>query len=100
MLQLRAKDPEIRLIAMIPWPGQAKSWPAAEQERYGQLCALCDRRVLVSETYTRNCMQRRNRAILEQAQVLISVYDGTSGGTGNTVRDARKLGLQILPVWV
>ena len=100
VLQLRAQDPEIRLVAMIPWPGQAKSWPVADRERSERLCGLCDRRVFVAETYSRDCMQLRNRAMVERAQVLISVYDGTSSGTGNTVRYARKLGLRILPVWV
>ena len=63
-------------------------------------CGLCDRQILVADTYSRDCMQLRNRTMVEQAQVLISVYDGTASGTGNTVRYARQLGLQILPVWV
>lgn len=100
VLALREQKPEITLTAMIPWPGQAKSWPAADRERYEQLCGLCDRQICLAETYSRDCMQLRNRAMVERAQVLISVYDGTASGTGSTVRCARKLGLQILPVWV
>ena len=100
VLELREQYPEIRLTAMLPCPNQADPWPVADRERYEQLCGRCDRQVCVSEIYSRDCMQLRNRVMVEQAQVLISVYDGSASGTGSTVRYARQLGLQLLPVWV
>ena len=100
VLELRKQYPDVVLKAMIPWPGQANHWPGPEQQRYASLCAQCNEREYVSQVYRRDCMQLRNRAMVEQAQVLISVYDGSASGTGNTVRHARQLSLTILPVWL
>ena len=45
-------------------------------------------------------MLRRNREMLRRAQLLISVYDGTPGGTASTLRFAAKQGIEILPLWM
>ncbi len=100
VLALREQKPELRLIALLPCPEQAESWPEAERQRHQALCGRCDDREVLEPRYSDGCMLRRNRTMVERAQVLISVYDGSTGGTGNTVSYARKLGLQILPVWI
>ena len=45
-------------------------------------------------------MLRRNYAMVQEAQLLISVFDGRPGGTASTVRYAEKQGVEILPVWM
>ena len=100
VLNLREQDPQIRLVAMVPWPGQASRWNEADRQRYDRLCSLCDEVRVLEPFYTQGCALRRNREMVCQSQVLISVYDGSSSGTGNTVRQAEKLGLTILPVWL
>ena len=45
-------------------------------------------------------MLRRNREMLRRAQLLISVFDGTPGGTAATVRLAEELGITVLPLWM
>lgn len=100
VLELRAQKPEITLTAVLPCPEQARHWPEADRLRHRALCSRCDSRICISRTYTPDCMQRRNRAMIDRAQVLISVYDGTASGTGSTVRYARSRGLTILPVWL
>lgn len=100
VLELRQRQPEIRLIAMLPCPGQADGWSDRERRRYRNLCERCDGRELLEPAYSDGCMLRRNQTMVERAQVLISVFDGSPGGTGNTVRYAQKRGLTILPVWV
>lgn len=100
VLDLRDRHPEIRLEAILPCPEQANAWPEAERLRYAALCSRCDGREVLQPHYSEGCMLRRNQIMVERAQVLIFVYDGSGGGTGNTVRYAGKLGLQILPVWV
>ena len=100
VLALREQNPEIRLIGLLPCPNQAMYWPEAEQQRHQFLCSSCDALEILEPSYSDGCMVRRNRNMVERAQVLISVYDGSTGGTGNTVAYARKLELRILPVWV
>ena len=100
VLELREREPEACLVAMIPCPGQSGAWPSCEQVRYAALLEQCDRQEVLEPSYSEGCMLRRNRAMIDRAQVLISVYDGSAGGTGSTVRYARSRGLTILPVWV
>ena len=100
VLALRQEKPDVALVAMIPWPGQADGWKPEARLRYERLCAACDRVEILEPAYSHGCALRRNSAMVRRAQVLISVYDGTSGGTGNTVRQGEKSGLTILPVWL
>ena len=41
-------------------------------------------------------MQKRNRYMVDNSDIVIAVWDGTPGGTENTVRYAEKLGRKIL----
>lgn len=92
--------PSLRLVAMVPCPGQADRWPERDRRRYEALCAQCDEVRLLEPVYTGGCMLRRNFAMVDCAQVLISVFDGAPGGTASTVRYARQQGLTLLPVWL
>lgn len=100
VIALRQKHPQARLVAMIPWPGQADGWPEEDRRRYAGLCAACDSREILEPHYSTGCALRRNSTMVRRAAVLISVYDGSRSGTGSTVRQAEKLGLTILPVWL
>ena len=100
VLEKRRSGAQLTLTAMLPCPEQSHRWSKALRQRHAVLCGLCDKVEILEPAYSAGCMLRRNRAMVKRAQVLISVYDGTASGTGNTVRYARQLGLQILPVWV
>ena len=97
VLALRRQRP-ITLEAAIPFPGQADEWPAAQRERYRALVAACDYETVVSTAYSPGCMQRRNRYMVDHASLLITVFDGQSGGTRNTVQYALERGLHIVDI--
>ena len=50
----------------------------------------------MSERYVPGCMQRRNRYLVDHASLLIAAYDGSSGGTRNTIQYAISRGLDIV----
>ena len=88
------------LEAVIPCPEQADRWSDADRLRYQKLLLRCSAIHVVEEAYSEGCMLRRNRDMIDRADVLISVYDGSGGGTGSTVEYAKKRGLTIIPVWL
>lgn len=88
------------LTAMLPCPGQADRWSAADRARYEALLSRCDEICVLEDAYSSGCMLRRNRAMIDKAHMLISVYDGQGGGTGSTVRYAVQRGIEIIPVWL
>jgi uncharacterized phage-like protein YoqJ len=102
VLALRAKHPEITVEAVIPCPSQADGWPDAARLRYRALISACDYETLVSSSYTRDCMQRRDRYLVDHASLLIAAYSGAPGGTQYTIQYAMRQRINIvdLPVVV
>lgn len=100
VLRERARCPDLTLEALLPCPEQASRWPKPDRDRHARLLAACDKVTVLEQAYSQGCMLRRNRAMVDRADVLITVYDGGGGGTGSTVRYARRRGLTLLPVWL
>ncbi|MGN1119562.1 MAG: SLOG family protein [Oscillospiraceae bacterium] len=91
VVKLRELHSEVRLTAVLPCRSQAEKWSEADRRRYHDLLAKCDKVICVSEEYTKDCMFKRNRALVELCDLLVAVYDGKSGGTKYTVDYAAKL---------
>ncbi|MBP3634067.1 MAG: DUF1273 family protein [Oscillospiraceae bacterium] len=87
------------LIAMLPCPNQSVYWSKPQQERYQELLSQCSEVYVLEDSYSDGCMLRRNRTMIDRANVLITVYDGGSGGTASAVQYALSKGKRILPIW-
>ena len=98
VLALRERHSEVTLEAAIPCPTQADGWSAAQRERYRRILEQCDYETMVQEHYTRECMQRRNRYMVDHASLLIAVNDGARGGTRSTIEYAFKRGVNVLDI--
>lgn len=88
------------LVAMLPCPEQADRWTQKDRIRYEGLLLRCSRIQVLENSYSEGCMLRRNRKMIDQAQVLITVYDGHGGGTASTVAYAKSKGVTLLPIWL
>ena len=97
VLELKKKEPSVRLVAAVPFRGQEKRWRAEQIARYEGLLAQCDKVACFSEVYHSRCYHDRNRMMVDNAANLIAVYDGKGeGGTAYTVNYARGLGRNIV----
>lgn len=96
VIALRAAHPDVTLEAAIPCPEQAERWESGQRERYEHLVDACDVRTIISQHYTPDCMDRRNRYMIENSSVLVAVFGGGTGGTFNTIRHALREGLRIV----
>jgi uncharacterized phage-like protein YoqJ len=82
----------IPFIAAVPFPGQAKAWPPESQEKYQRLIKQAREIVIVNDGIYENWkMQARNEWIVDHINVLIAVFDGSPGGTANTVNYADRI---------
>jgi uncharacterized phage-like protein YoqJ len=80
----------IPYIGACPFLGQEKVWPKESQERYHKYLKLAEKVVIVSEGgYAGYKMQVRNEWMVDNCDLLIAVWDGTMGGTGNCVNYAK-----------
>ena len=96
VLRLREKHPDVCLTAAIPCLDQAGHWRAAMRRRYEMLCASADERVVIASSYTFDCMERRNRYMVENSKYVLMYYTGGTGGTFNTARMALKMGRELI----
>lgn len=100
-LVLRFKEdyPDVRLIAVIPCESQADKWSAELRERYFNILAKCDETVYISRQYTRDCMFKRNRWLIDHASFVIAIYNGSlKGGTAYTVDYARQKNRAVITI--
>lgn len=99
VLDLKKKNPALRLRCILPCEGQEVKWSAAEQERYHSILKRADEVVFVSRAYHPDCMLERNRYMVDRASILLAVYNGTQrSGTGATVRYAQKQEREVITI--
>ena len=96
VLRLREEIPQIRLILVLPCPQQRKYWSEPDQKRYRDIMRRADKVVFLSPNYTRGCMHRRNRHLVDESGVCVAYCVKPSGGTAYTVAYARKKGLPVI----
>lgn len=89
VLGLKEEFPHIKLTALIPCPDQADRWGEELKARYNGILARCDKVITISPCYDTECMKKRNMALVDSCDVLIAVFDGSRGGTYQTVNYAK-----------
>lgn len=95
VLGLKASYPGITLESAIPCESQADKWTEEQRDRYFDIASKCDKETLLQTRYTPDCMHKRNRYMVDQADYIIAVWDGRPSGTGKTVQYAQRQGKSI-----
>ena len=98
VISLRYEKPGITLEAAIPCETQTRTWSEEERERYYYILSQCNTETLVQKEYTPDCMLKRNRYMVDNSAVLIAVFNGSVGGTAQTINYAKRRGLEILQI--
>jgi len=98
VLELKNIYPDVTLEAAIPCRGQDLLWPQKYRVRYAQILERCDGIYVVSEEYTDDCMERRNKYMVDKCDLLLAVWNGKPGGTGNTIGYAKKKNKPIIVI--
>ncbi len=85
LLFFKKKYPDIRFIACIPCPEQEKYFCETDKERYRKLLSKADEKIFLSDHYYNGCMQKRNRYMVERADLLIGHCVEKRGGAAYTL---------------
>jgi len=94
----REKGYDIRLVLALPCKGQEGLWAAKEKLLYKKLLDAADSIKYVSETYSKDCMEKRNRYMIDKSEYCICALIRERSGTGMTVRYAKEKQRQIVNV--
>lgn len=96
-----AMDLGIKVIAAIPFKGQSDVWPVQSRNFYNKLLKneLC-RKVIVNDgAYQYWFMQTRNEWMVDHCDKLLAMWDGSTGGTYNCIKYARKKEIEIINLY-
>lgn len=95
-LALREECPDVTVEGAVPCPTQADRWPEAMRRRWRGVLDRCDLESVVQQNYSRFCMLRRNRYMVERSAAVLAVFDGAPGGTQYTLNYAMDKKREIL----
>ena len=98
VLELKRNYPHIKLILVLPCVSQTRGWSAVDAEIYENIKREADKVVYTSQEYTRGCMHKRNRHLVDNSNVCVCYLTENTGGTVYTVDYARKSGLSIVNI--
>lgn len=97
VIKLRRKYPNVTLHCAIPCLNHSSRWNMGDKMAWEKLVEKADKVHYVSEKpYTKSCMQTRNVYMVDEADKIFAVWDGTSGGTKNCIDYAKKKNKPIL----
>lgn len=96
-LKLRKEFPDkFRVECAIPCLNHPNRWNKEDQERHAMISESADfSEVITKEEYKPYMMQVRNEYMVNKADVLLAIWDGTKGGTANCVNYAKKKNVKI-----
>lgn len=97
-----AMDLDVFVHAFVPFAGQESRWPDASQRAYRALLHRCVSVTVCSAGgYSASAMQTRDEQMVDRAHWHVALWDGSSGGTANTVRYMRRQGVapEIIHPW-
>ena len=98
VLNLKKSYPGITLESAIPCETQAVKWSVALRERYYDIAAKCDKETMLQTHYTPDCMDKRNRYMVDHSDVVIAVWSGRPSGTSKTVTYALAKGKPVVVI--
>lgn len=96
VLALRDELPGITVEAALPCEEQAARWKEQDRKRYFSLIERCDLETMVQHRYDRQCMQRRDRYMVDRSSLVIAAYAGYLGGTMYTLQYAMRQGVETV----
>ena len=79
----------------MPCKGQELKWKPEQQKRYSHLLKECDEVIVLQDHYSAECMNKRNKYMVENSSVVIVCNNGKPSGTGNTIRFAKENGCKV-----
>ena len=100
VLALKRIKKDVTLEAAIPFAGQADHWKEPERSRWQYIYKNSDYITIVSKAYTKDCMNKRNRYMVDNSAVLIAAYNGSKGGTQNTILYAIRSKKEVIQIYL
>ncbi len=98
MLKKAYKKAKIKLVCVLPFKTQAAKYYPEWKKRYDKILKAADEIICLSENYYNASYQVRNEYMVDRSDIVVTWFDGQTGGTKNTLNYAERKGKQIINV--
>lgn len=95
VLSLKKKY-KLELVACLPCEGQSAKFSDKNKELYDGILKECDEIITLAPAYVSGCMQKRDRYLVDNCDVLVCFLRRNSGGTYYTVNYAKRKDKKII----
>lgn len=92
------KFSDIRLICALPFKAQAKKYPQNWKMRYDSILEKASEIVIISNDYYSKCYYDRNRFMVDNSDCVLTWFDGSPGGTKNTIDYAKSIMRKVINI--
>ncbi len=99
VIEKKKKYGFIKLHLYLPCHGQDRSWSYNMKKAYSYVLENADSVRYACDSYTNGCMQKRNRAMVEDSELCIAYCGSSSGGTFYTVSYAGQKGIKVINLY-
>ncbi len=79
---------DIRLVIAVPCRDQSNGWNKSDKASYDNILKHSDEVIVLSEEYTKDCMHKRNRFMVDNSKICVAYLTKMTGGTLYTVNYA------------
>ncbi len=95
--ELKREYSDIKLILTLPCRDQTAKWNNLQDLAfYKRMMGQADEVVYTSSFYSKGCMHKRNRYMVDNSNVCIAYKTSEKGGTAYTCKYAEKSGLEVV----
>lgn len=95
-----AIDLGIPTVLALPFRGYESKWPQESKDKLDILASKSKEVIFVCDDgYAPWKMQKRNEWMVDHADRVLALWDGSSGGTANCIAYANKVGKPITNLW-
>ena len=98
VLRLRERDPWLKLICALPYPGFGQHWGGGWTERFRRVLAQADLEQTICPSFSYGTYQARNEWMVRHSALVIAVFNGEPGGTKNTLDFAKRNGVPCVVI--
>ena len=94
VVRLRKQNPDLHLIAAVPFRGFEARWSKEWKQAYTELLEQADLVQYICPGYNAGAYQRRNEWMVDHSSLVIAVFNGEPSGTKNTIDYAKTTGIE------
>lgn len=98
LLEEIKKTERIKIVAVIPCEKQDINYSAEQKKEYVRMLSVADEKIYVSLEYTKECMLKRNRYLVDNSSIIIVYERRKNSGTSYTKSYAIKKGVSVIKV--